>query len=77
MGPNNLIHCSYRGTDPNYRDNVGLVKAMQPGTPLIYFHGVTPGRYLVERSVFIVGADPVTLTFRVALDEPAFIDIYA
>ncbi|MHB8860059.1 MAG: HNH endonuclease [Thermoleophilia bacterium] len=77
MGPDNLIHYSYRGTDPNHRDNVGLVKAMQVGTPLIYFHGVTPGKYMVERPVFIVGADPASLTFRVALDEPAFLDIYA
>ena len=77
MGPDNLIHYSYRGTDPNHRDNVGLVKAMQAGTPLIYFHGVTPGKYMVERPVFIVGADPASLTFRVALDEPAFLDIYA
>ena len=77
MGPDNLIHYSYRGTDPSHRDNVGLVKAMQAGTPLIYFHGVTPGKYMVERPVFIVGADPASLTFRVALDEPAFLDIYA
>lgn len=77
MGPDNLIHYGYRGTDPGHRDNVGLVKAMQAGTPLIYFHGVTPGKYMVERPVFIVGADPATLTFRVALDEPAFMDIYA
>lgn len=77
MGPDGLIHYSYCGTDPNYRDNVGLVKAMQAGTPLIYFHAVTPGKYMVERPVFIVGADPASLTFRVALDEPAFMDIYA
>lgn len=77
MGPDGLIHYSYRGTDPNHRDNVGLVKAMHAGTPLIYFHGVTPGRYMVERPVFIVAADPATLTFKVALDDPAFMDIYA
>jgi len=77
MGPDNLIHYSYRGTDPNHRDNVGLVNAMRTGTPLIYFHGVMPGKYMVERPVFIVGADPASLTFRVALDEPAFMDIYA
>lgn len=32
---------------------------------------------MVERPVFIVGADPDTLTFKVALDDPAFLDIYA
>lgn len=77
MGSDNLIHYSYRGTDPMHRDNVGLVKAMQAGAPLIYFHGVMPGKYMVERPVFIVDADPVSLTFKVALDEPAFMDVYA
>lgn len=77
MGPDGLLRYGYRGTNPNHRDNVGLVKAMQSGTPLIYFHGVMPGRYIVERPVFIVGADPATLTFKVAVDEPAFMDIYA
>lgn len=77
MAADGLLRYSYRGTDPSHRDNVGLVKAMQTGTPLIYFHGVIPGKYMVERPIFIVGADPVTLTFRVAVDEPAFMDIYA
>lgn len=77
MGSDGLLRYSYRGTDPNHRDNVGLVKAMQSGTPLIYFHGVMPGKYMVERPVFIVVADPDTLTFKVAVDEPAFMDLYA
>lgn len=50
---------------------------MQTDTPLIYFHGIVPGRYKVERPVFIVGADPASLTFTVAVDEPAFLDLYA
>ncbi|MBE0429702.1 MAG: HNH endonuclease [Thermoleophilia bacterium] len=77
MGPDGLIRYSYRGTDPRHRDNVGLIKAMQTGTPLIYFYGVMPGKYQVERPVFIVDADPATLTFKVAVDDPAFMDIYA
>jgi len=77
MGPDGLLRYSYRGTDPNHRDNIGLIKAMNSGTPLIYFHGVMPGKYMVQRPVFIVGADPLTLTFTVAVDEPAFMDLYA
>lgn len=77
IGPDGLLLYSYRGTDPNHRDNVGLVKAMQAGAPLIYFHGVMPGRYFVERPVFIVGADPASLSFKVELKEPAFMEIYA
>jgi len=36
----------YRGEDPSHRDNVGLQEAMRTRTPLIYFYGVIPGRYL-------------------------------
>lgn len=60
---------AYRGTDPMHRDNVGLRLAMQRQVPLIYFHRVTPGQYLVERPVFIIGDDPRRLVFTVAFDD--------
>lgn len=59
----------YRGEDPQHRDNVGLREAMRRQTPLIYFHGVVPGRYLVSFPVFVVGDDPAALTFSVLVDE--------
>lgn len=74
IGPDGLIHYSYRGADSNHRDNVGLRKAMQQGTPLIYFHGIMPGKYMVIWPVFIVGDNPPALTFKVEADEPAFVD---
>lgn len=77
VDPDGLLHYSYQGTNPNRWDNVGLVKAMQAGTPLIYFLGILPGKYKVERPVFIVDADPATLTFKVVIDDPAFMDILA
>ena len=58
----------YRGTDPNHRDNVGLREVMQKELPLIYFHGIIPGRYLVVYPVYIIDDNPKTLTFTVVAD---------
>jgi len=58
----------YRGTDPMHRDNVGLRKAMLKQIPLIYFHGILPGKYLAIWPVYIVGDNPAKLTFTVAAD---------
>jgi putative restriction endonuclease len=65
----------YRGTDPAHRDNVGLRRLMQAGRPLIYFHGIVPGRYLAVWPAYIVGDDPAGLTFSVAVDDVASIRI--
>lgn len=59
----------YRGTDPFHRDNVGLREAMRKKIPLIYFHGIVPGRYLAVWPVFIIEDDPALLSFVVAVDE--------
>ena len=48
---------------------------MTTQTPLIYFHGIVPGAYLAQWPVFIVGDDPTALTFTVAIDDPALIDM--
>src|SRR5438105_1892477 len=42
------IQYRYRGTDPNHRDNALLRKAMLHRVPLVYFHGIVPGRYEAE-----------------------------
>ncbi len=59
----------YRGTDPNHPDNVGLRELWRMGWPLIYFYGIVPGRYLVIFPVYIVGDDPSSLSFQVAVDD--------
>ncbi len=64
-----LLLYRYRGTDPYHRDNVGLRRAFSTGTPLIYFHGLVPGRYMATWPVFIVEDDPASLTFKVAVDD--------
>jgi len=77
LSPEGLMLYSYRGTDPMYWDNVGLRKAMQMGTPLIYFHGIMTGKYMPVWPVFIVGDDPSALMFSVAVDHKEYIDEYA
>lgn len=64
----------YRGTNPQHHENVGLRKALFQKTPLVYFHGVVPGKYLAVWPVFIVGDNPGELTFRVAVDDMSYID---
>ena len=63
FGNDGLLAYRYRGTDPNHRDNIGLREAMRSQTPLAYFHGITPGRYLAAWPVFVVGDNPEALMY--------------
>lgn len=65
----NLVRYRYRGTDPQHRDNVGLRNAMMDRKPLVYFHGVVPGRYVAAWPAYIVGDDPRGLNVTVAVDD--------
>lgn len=71
---NNLLRYRYRGFNPNHRDNVGLRLVFEKQRPLVYFHGIVPGRYLAVWPVYIIGDDLDSLTFTVAVDDPAHID---
>ena len=66
-----LLVYRYRGSDPDHRDNVGLREAMHTRAPLIYFHGVVPGRYLPIWPVFILSNFPERLYCLAAVD-PAY-----
>lgn len=65
----NLLRYRYRGTDPRHPDNAGLREAWRRQVPLVYFHGILPGRYLALWPVFIVGDNPEELAFTVAVDD--------
>ena len=71
FSPDGLLIYRYRGTDPNHPDNVGLREAMRTRSPLIYFYGVVPGRYLPIWPVFILQDKPEQLHCLVAID-PAY-----
>lgn len=60
---------SYRGTDPNHWQNVGLRETMRRSVPLIYLFGLTPGRYLPVWPVFVVADNPEALCFTVMADD--------
>lgn len=74
FGKDNFLIYRYRGTDPNHRDNTGLRKVFELKRPLVYLHGIEPGKYLATYPVYIIGDDPSNLTFKVAVDDalPSF-----
>ena len=69
FGNDNFLLYRYRGTDPNHRDNVGLRKIFALKRPLVYLHGIEPGKYLATYPVYIIGDDPASLVFKVAVDD--------
>jgi putative restriction endonuclease len=71
FNPEELLVYSYRGTDPNHRDNQGLRETMRTRTPLIYFFGVGAGRYLPVWPVIIIEDHPERLSVLAAID-PAY-----
>lgn len=64
-----FLHYAYRGTDPNHRDNVGLREAWRRQTPLIYFYGVLPGKYLPVYPVYVQGDSLRELRFIISVDD--------
>lgn len=69
FSPDEYLLYRYRGTDPNHPDNVGLRRALTENKPLVYFHGVVPGKYLAVWPVFIIADQPDNLAFKVAVDD--------
>lgn len=69
IGDDGLIKYKYRGTDPDHPDNEGLRQAMKLGVPLVYFYGISPGKYVAVWPVFFVDDDPEKLTFSVYMDK--------
>jgi putative restriction endonuclease len=69
INKNNLIEYMYRGTDPNYWDNVGLREIWKLKKPLVYLHGIAEGRYFVSFPAYIIADNPSKLFFTVQIDE--------
>ena len=77
IGPDNLLRYRYRGTNPRHPDNAGLRLAMRHELPLVYCHGVVPGRYVVMWPAYVVHDFPDYLAFSVAVDDIAQADIFS
>ena len=69
IGPDNLLRYSYRGTDPDHRDNDGLRTVMANRLPLVYFHGIVRGKYSAFWPVFVVGDLHDQLAFSISIDD--------
>ena len=77
IGQDNLLRYKYRGADPNHRDNAGLRFALQNSLPLVYLHGIVPGRYMAMWPVYAVHDSPGDLEFSFALDEAIHADLFS
>ena len=71
FGADGLLRYRYRGADPEHHENRGLRFAMRERLPLVYFHGIVPGKYVAAWPVFVVGDDPAGLAFTIAVDDAA------
>lgn len=68
FGADGLLRYRYRGIDPNHYENQALRHVMENRIPLVYFHGITPGRYLATWPVFVVADDPANLAVTVDVE---------
>ena len=69
VGSDGLQRYKYRGEDPDHPENVALRRALELRLPLIWFVGVASGLYEPIYPVWVVGDDPASLEFALALDE--------
>lgn len=63
------IDYAFMGTDPNVAENRWLREAMVQQVPIIYFLGVSPGRYQAVVPAFIVGWDARAAKAQVAFGD--------
>ena len=63
------VDYAFMGNDPNAADNRWLREAMESRIPLIYFLGISPGRYEAILPTFIVGWNPIALKAQIAFSE--------
>ena len=64
------VEYAFMGQDPNAADNRWLKEAWQNAVPVIYFLGISPGRYQALVPTFITGWDSASLKARVAFGVP-------
>ena len=62
------ISYSYRGTNPEHHDNIGLRNGLLNKLPLIYFLGVSKGRYIPIFPAYIHLDDPGKLQILLQVD---------
>jgi putative restriction endonuclease len=60
----------YRSGPIDQPDNRALRAAYEMQVPLIYFHGIAPGQYMVVQPVFVTRDDPATRTVLLEVGLP-------
>jgi putative restriction endonuclease len=70
-GGDETVDYSFMGTNADVADNRWLREAMDRHVPIIYFLGVSPGRYQAVFPAFIVGWDSKSAKAQVAFSDPA------
>lgn len=65
------VDYSFMGTNADAADNRWLREAMERKVPIIYFLGVSPGRYQAVIPAFITGWDSKSAKAQVAFSDPA------
>jgi putative restriction endonuclease len=68
IGEDGLQRYKYRGSDPEHAENVALRNAFKSKLPLIWFVGVSPGKYEPIYPVWVIGDSREKLEFTIALD---------
>jgi len=63
------VDYSFMGTDPNVADNRWLKEAMERRVPILYFLGVSPGRYQAFVSAFIESWHPNEAKVKVSFSD--------
>jgi len=64
------------GNNPDAADNRWLREAMEDRIPIIYFLGVSPGRYEAFAPSYITGWDRSNLKAKVAFGVPGQVNLY-
>jgi len=65
-----VVDYAFMGTNPGAADNRWLQEACANRIPIIYFVGISPGRYIALTRTFIAGWDATTLKAQIAFGEP-------
>lgn len=68
IGEDGLQRYKYRGTDPMHPENVALRNAMKQMLPIIWFVGVAKSAFEPIYPVWVVGDEPESLQFALAVD---------
>ena len=70
-----VLDYAFMGKDPGAPENQWLREAMERQVPVIYFLGVSPGRYQAVLPTFIVDWSPQSLSAKIAFGEARGTDV--